>query len=45
MTEFKSRLRVDLTGAMKNPDKLRITTLRMLLAAIQNEELSGKQAR
>ena len=30
---------------MRNKDKLRTATLRMLLAAIQTEEVSGKQAR
>ena len=42
---MKARLRSDLTEAMKNQDKLRTATLRMLLAAIQTEEVSGKQAR
>ena len=45
MAELKSRLRADLTQAMKAQDKLRTATLRMLLAAIQTEEVSGKQAR
>jgi hypothetical protein len=45
MAELKARLRADLTGAMKSQDKLRTATLRMLLAAIQTEEVSGKQAR
>lgn len=45
MAELKSRLRTDLTAAMKARDKLRTATLRMLLAAIQAEEVSGKQAR
>jgi uncharacterized protein YqeY len=45
MSELKARLRSDLTGAMKNQDKLRTSTLRMLLAAVQTEEVSGKQAR
>lgn len=45
MSEIKERLRVDLTAAMKSQDKLRTATLRMLLAAIQTEEVSGKQAR
>jgi uncharacterized protein YqeY len=30
---------------MKSQDKLRTATLRMLLAAVQTEEVSGKQAR
>jgi uncharacterized protein YqeY len=45
MAELKTRLRADLTRAMKERDKLRTATLRMLLAAIQTEEVSGKQAR
>ncbi|MBV9089065.1 MAG: GatB/YqeY domain-containing protein [Mycobacteriaceae bacterium] len=45
MAELKARLRSDLTEAMKTQDKLRTATLRMLLAALQNEEVSGKQAR
>jgi uncharacterized protein YqeY len=45
MAELKNRLRSDLTGAMKSQDKLRTATLRMLLAAIQSEEVAGKQAR
>lgn len=45
MAELKSRLRADLTASMKAQDKLRTATLRMLLAAIQAEEVSGKQAR
>lgn len=45
MAELKSQLRSDLTQAMKTQDKLRTATIRMLLAAIQTEEVSGKQAR
>jgi uncharacterized protein YqeY len=45
MAELKNRLRADLTAAMKSQDKLRTATLRMLLAAIQTEEVSGKQSR
>ena len=45
MSELKDRLRADLTAAMKAKDKLRTATLRMLLASIQSEEVSGKQAR
>jgi uncharacterized protein YqeY len=45
MAELKDRLRADLTAAMKAQDKLRTATLRMVLAAIQSEEVSGKQAR
>ena len=45
MAELKDRLRSDLTEAMKSQEKLRTATLRMLLAAIQTEEVSGKAAR
>jgi uncharacterized protein YqeY len=45
MAELKSRLRADLTDAMKTQDKMRTKTLRLLLAAIQTEQVSGKQAR
>jgi uncharacterized protein YqeY len=45
MAELKDRLRADLTTAMKSQDKLRTATLRMLLSAIQTEEVSGKQSR
>jgi uncharacterized protein YqeY len=45
MAELKQRLRADLTSAMKAQDKLRTATLRMLLAAVQNEEVAGKAAR
>ncbi|HTM85737.1 MAG TPA: GatB/YqeY domain-containing protein [Mycobacterium sp.] len=45
MAELKSQLRADLTSAMKARDKLRTATLRMVLAAIQADEVSGKQAR
>ncbi|BBX89019.1 GatB/YqeY domain-containing protein [Mycolicibacterium boenickei] len=45
MAELKDKLRADLTSAMKSQDKLRTATLRMMLAAIQSEEVSGKQSR
>ena len=45
MAELTERLRADLTTAMKTQDKLRTATLRMLLAAIRNEEVSGKAQR
>ena len=45
MGELKDRLRSDLTESMKNQDKLRTATLRMMLAAIQTEEVAGKQSR
>ena len=45
MAELKDRLRADLTTAMKSQDKLRTATLRMVLAAIQTEEVAGNEPR
>src|SRR5262245_27678288 len=45
MAELKEQLRADLTSVMKSQDKLRTATLRMLLSAIKNEEVSGKEPR
>lgn len=45
MSELKSKLRADLTAAMKAKDALRTNTLRMLLAAVQTAEVAGPQAR
>ncbi|NLU67859.1 GatB/YqeY domain-containing protein [Streptomyces sp. HNM0574] len=45
MTTLKSRLRDDLTAAMKARDELRSATLRMALTAVTNEEVAGKSAR
>jgi len=45
MTELKSRLRADLTAAMKDKDALRTATLRMVLASIQTAEVAGSEAR
>src|SRR5262245_52841048 len=45
MAELKERLRADLTASMKARDSLRSSTLRMVLTAITNAEVSGKQAR
>ena len=45
MAELKDRLRADLTAAMKARDELRASTLRMVLAAVTNAEVAGKQAR
>lgn len=42
MSELKDRLRSDLTTAMKDRDQLRAGTLRMVLTAITNAEVSGK---
>ena len=45
MADLKNRLRADLTTAMKARDELRTATLRMVLAAVSAEEVSGKEAR
>ncbi|HEY7042714.1 MAG TPA: GatB/YqeY domain-containing protein [Nocardioidaceae bacterium] len=45
MAELKDRLREQLTASMKARDELRSSTLRMVLTAITNAEVSGKQAR
>ena len=45
MSELKDRLRQDLTAAMKARDELRSSTLRMVLTAITNAEVAGKEAR
>ncbi|HEY4604561.1 MAG TPA: GatB/YqeY domain-containing protein [Blastococcus sp.] len=45
MPDLKNRLRADLTSAMKTRDELRTATLRMVLAAVSAEEVSGKEAR
>ncbi|MEV6772601.1 GatB/YqeY domain-containing protein [Nocardia sp. NPDC051030] len=45
MSELKSKLRADLTAAMKAKDALRLNTVRMLLAAVQTAEVAGTQAR
>ena len=45
MSDLKDRLRADLTTAMKARDSLRTGTLRMVLTAITNAEVGGKEAR
>ena len=45
MSELKDRLRTDLTTAIKSRDALRSSTIRMLLSAITNAEVAGKEAR
>lgn len=42
---LKETLRADLTVAMKARDELRSATIRMVLTAVTNEEVAGKQAR
>jgi len=45
MSELKDRVRTDLTTAIKSRDALRSSTLRMVLTAITNAEVSGKESR
>lgn len=45
MSDLKDRLRLDLTAAIKARDEVRSSTIRMVLSAITNAEVSGKQAR
>ena len=45
MSALKDRLRTDLTAAIKSRDEVRSSTLRMVLTAITNAEVSGKSAR
>ncbi len=42
---MKQQLRTDLTSSMKARDQLRASTLRMVLTAVTNAEVAGKQAR
>lgn len=45
MSALKDRLRADLTTAIKSRDELRSGTLRMVLTAITNAEVAGKEQR
>lgn len=45
MSALKDQLRTDLTASIKGRDALRSSTLRMVLTAITNAEVAGKQAR
>ena len=42
---LKEKLQNDLTDAMRARDEVRSSTIRMVLTAIKNEEVSGKEAR
>lgn len=44
-SDLKSTLRSDLQDAIRARDKVRSATLRMVLTAVSNEEVSGKEAR
>jgi uncharacterized protein YqeY len=45
MSALKDRLRSDLTTAIKARDELRSSTIRMVLSAITNAEVAGKESR
>ena len=45
MSDLKDRLRTDLTTSIKAREELRSSTLRMVLTAITNAEVAGKQSR
>jgi uncharacterized protein YqeY len=45
MASLKERLHADLTAAIRSSDEVTRETLRMALAAVTNEEVSGKAAR
>jgi hypothetical protein len=45
MTNLKEQIHIDLTAAIRAKDSLTSGTLRMVLSAITNEEVSGKEAK
>ncbi len=45
MSELKDRLRADLTDAIKARESLKSSTIRMVLTAITNAEVSGKESK
>jgi uncharacterized protein len=45
MSQLKDRLRTDLTTAIKARDEVTSSTLRMVLTAVTNAEVAGKEAR
>ena len=45
MATLKEQIRTDLTAAIKARDELRSSTLRMVLTAITNAEVAGKEAK
>ena len=44
MTTFKDRIKADITEAMRAREEAKLSTLRMLLSAIQNAEVAGDEA-
>jgi uncharacterized protein len=45
MSALKDKLKADLTASLKGRDEVRLRTIRMALAAVNVEEVSGKEAR
>lgn len=45
MTTLKEQLRTDLTASIKARDEMRSSTLRMVLTAVTNAEVAGKEHR
>lgn len=45
MSSLKDRLRTDLTASIKARDEVRSSTLRMVLTAVTNAEVAGKEAK
>lgn len=45
MTTFKDRLEADLRAAIKGRDELVVSTLRLAISAVRNEEVAGEAAR
>ncbi len=45
MSALKDKLKADLTASMKSRDEIRTRTIRMALAAVNVEEVSGRTAR
>ena len=45
MAALKERIRTELTQSMRDRNKLRSSTLRLLLSAITTEEVAGETAR
>ena len=45
MSTLKEQLQADLTTAIKSRDEVTAATLRMVLTAVTNEEVAGKEAR
>jgi uncharacterized protein YqeY len=45
MSALKDKLKADLTASLKSKDEVRLRTVRMALAAINVEEVAGKEAR